>query len=137
MEWRKIVAKANIKATFNCEIQKIWNVVTSLNNYEWRSDLSRIEIISDSQFIEYTTDDYPTTFTITKVNPHKEWEFDMENSNMYGHWTGIFTEKNGKTEIDFTEEVFAKKIIMRPFVKAYLKRQQAQYIADLKKVVEI
>ncbi len=130
------MAKVNIKAVFDCDVQKIWNVVTSLNNYEWRSDLSRIEIISDSQFIEYTKDNYSTTFNITKTNPCQEWEFDMENSNMYGHWTGIFTEKNGKTEIDFTEEVFAKKAIMRPFVKAYLKRQQARYIADLKKALE-
>ena len=130
------MAKVNIKAVFDCDVQKIWNVVTSLNDYEWRSDLSRIEIVSDSQFVEYTKDNYPTTFNITKTNPYKEWEFDMDNSNMHGHWTGIFTEVNGKTEIDFTEEVFTKKLIMRPFVKAYLKKQQMQYIMDLKKAVE-
>lgn len=130
------MAKVNIKVVFDCDVQKIWNVVTSLNDYEWRSDLSRIEIVSDSQFVEYTKDNYPTTFNITKTNLYKEWEFDMDNSNMHGHWTGIFTEVNGKTEIDFTEEGFTKKLIMRPFVKAYLKKQQMQYIMDLKKAVE-
>lgn len=29
----------------------------------------------------------------------------MENTNMKGHWTGIFTEKDGSTEIEFIEEV--------------------------------
>ena len=59
----------------------------------------------------------------------------MENSNMKGHWTGIFTEKDGGVEIDFTEDVTAKKLIMKPFVKAYLKKQQEQYISDLKKAL--
>lgn len=58
----------------------------------------------------------------------------MENDNIKGHWTGIFTEKAGQTEIDFTENVTAKKTIMKPFVKGFLKKQQALYISDLKKV---
>lgn len=43
---------------------------------------------------------------------------------------------NYPTEIDFTEEVTAKKIIMRPFVKIYLKKQQELYVKDLKKALE-
>ena len=59
----------------------------------------------------------------------------MENGNMKGHWIGIFTEKDNGTEIDFTEDVTAKKLLMKPFIKAYLKRQQAQYISDLKRAL--
>ncbi len=40
----------------------------------------------------------------------------MENRNIKGHRTGIFTEKDGNTEIDFTEEATARKVIMKPFV---------------------
>ena len=61
----------------------------------------------------------------------------MENSNMKGHWIGIFTSKGNETQIDFTECVTAKKLIMRPFVKAYLKKQQAQFVCDLKKALAI
>lgn len=129
------MAISNIKAVFQSDIQKVWEVVTSLKNYSWRSDLSKIEIINENQFIEYTKDGYPTTFTITIVDPYKRWEFDMENSNMKGHWMGVFTEKGSNTEIDFTEEVTAKKVIMKPFVKSYLKKQQEQYISDLKKAL--
>lgn len=83
------------------------------------------------QFIEYTKNGYATTFTITLFEPYKRWEFDMENSNIKGHWIGIFTQKGEKTEIDFTEDVTAKKVLMKPFVKAYLKKQQARYVKDL------
>ena len=54
---------------------------------------------------------------------------------MKGHWTGIFTEQGEKTVADFTEDVTAKKIFMKPFVKAYLKKQQAQFVADLEKAI--
>ena len=131
------MAIANITATFNCDIQKVWEVVTSLENYAWRSDLSKIEIINENQFVEYTTDGYATTFTITTTEPCKRWEFDMENDNMKGHWSGVFTPNGGKTIIDFTEDVTAKKALMKPFVKMYLKKQQSMYVADLKKALEV
>ncbi|MBN1042832.1 polyketide cyclase, partial [Clostridium botulinum] len=35
------MAVSNIKATFQCDIKKIWEIVTSLENYSWRSDLSK------------------------------------------------------------------------------------------------
>ena len=31
----------------------------------------------------------------------------------------------------FTEDVTTKKVLMKPFVKAYLKKQQARYVKDL------
>lgn len=127
------MAVSQIKAIFDSDIKKIWEIVTSLENYSWRSDLSKIEILSDKQFIEYTKEGYATTFTITVIEPRKRYEFDMENDNMKGHWTGLFTQKGSQTEIDFTENVTAKKFFMKPFVKSYLKKQQSQYILDLKK----
>lgn len=129
------MAISNITAVFQHDIQKVWETVTSLENYAWRSDLSKIEILNETQFIEYTKEGYATTFTITAVDPYKRWEFEMENDNMKGHWSGIFTQKGDKTEIDFTEDVVAKKVFMKPFVKAFLKKQQALYISDLKKAL--
>ena len=130
------MAISNIKAVFQSNLQTVWDTVTSLENYQWRSDLSRMEVVSENQFIEYTKDGYATTFTITASVPFERWEFDMENSNMVGHWTGIFKGKGGKTEIDFTEDVTAKKLIMKPFVKGYLKKQQDQYVSDLRKALK-
>ena len=130
------MAVSNIKAVFQSNIQDVWNIVTSLENYQWRSDLSKIEIINEKQFVEYAKNGYATTFTITASETFKRWEFDMENSNIKGHWTGIFTEKDGHTEIDFTEDVTAKKLIMKPFVTAFLKKQQELYVSDLRKALQ-
>ena len=131
------MAISNRKTTFECEIKKVWETVTSLEKYTWRSDLSKIEILNDKQFVEYTKDGYATTFTITVTDPYKRWEFDMENSNIKGHWIGVFTQKDGQTEVDFTEEVTAKKFFMKPFIKSYLKKQQSQYISDLRRELSL
>ena len=131
------MAVSNIKALIPGELQKVWELVLDIENYgAWRSDLSKTEVISDKKFIEYTKEGYPTYFTITLVEPYRRWEFDMENSNMKGHWIGIFTSKDDKTEIDFTEQVTAKKFFMKPFVKSYLKKHQTQFVMDLKKILE-
>ena len=130
------MATSNIKALISGELQKVWELVLDIENYAaWRSDLSKTEVISDKQFIEYTKDGYPTTFTVTLVEPYRRWEFDMENSNMTGHWTGIFTAKGDETEIDFTERVEVKKWLLKPFVKLYLKKQQAQFVVDIRKAL--
>ena len=131
------MAVSNIKALIPGELQKVWELVLDIENYgAWRSDLSKTEVINDEQFIEYTKDGCPTTFTVTVVDPYRRWEFDMENSNMKGHWTGIFTARGDETEIDFTEQVEAKKLLMKPFVKSYLKKQQAQFVADMMKIFD-
>ena len=121
----------------NDDIHKVWDIVFAVDKYSaWRSDLSKTEIINDKQFIEYTKDGYATTFSITAVEPYKRWEFDMKNSNMTGYWIGIFTAKGNETQIDFTENVTPKKWIMKPFVKIYLKKQQEQFVLDLKKALK-
>ncbi len=131
------MAKASINATFKCDINRLWNIVTSLKDYSWRSDLAKIEVLSDDTFVEHTKDGYLTTFTITVSEPYKRWEFDIENDNIRGHWIGIFAGDENQSTIDFTEDVTAKKMIMRPFVKGYLKKQQQVYISDLKKALEV
>lgn len=131
------MAVSNINTIINHDIQKVWSIVLAVDRYTlWRSDLSKTEIINDEQFIEYTKNGYATAFTVTVVEPYKRWEFDMENSNMKGHWIGIFTDKGNATEIDFTEYVIPKKRFMKPFIKAYLKKQQKQFVIDVKKALE-
>lgn len=128
------MAIANMNVKLNSSIEKVWAIVTSLENYRWRSDLSKIEVLEEGKkFIEYTKDGYSTTFMITTFEPFKQYEFNMENDNMQGHWKGIFEKNEFGTSIDFTEDVIAKKVIIKPFVGIYLKKQQKNYIADLKK----
>ena len=131
------MANATIKVLISEELHKVWDFVLDIKNYAaWRNDLSKTEVVSDKQFIEYSKDGLPTTFSVTRVEPYRRWEFDMDNGNMSGHWTGVFTAKGEGTEIVFTEQVKAKKLLMKPFVKLYLKKQQAQFVADLKKALQ-
>lgn len=126
-----------MKAIVKSDLQKVWEIVLAVENYStWRSDLSKTEILNEKQFVEYTNQGFATTFTVTETQPYRCWKFDMENSNMSGHWVGVFTAKGGETEIDFTEYVTAKKLFMKPFVKSFLKRQQAQFVLDLKNEAE-
>lgn len=125
----------NIKATFQCDIETLWRVIISTENYQWRSDLRSIEVINDHKFIEHTKDGYSTIFTVTAKVPYQRWEFDMENENIKGHWMGVFTSDNGITEIDFTEVVISKKIFLKLLVKWYLKKRQKTYIQDLEKAL--
>lgn len=120
---------STVTAQFSCDCKTAWE------NFEWRSDLSKIEIIDKSWFDEYTRDGFVTHFRITAKEPYREYRFDMENQNMRGHWSGIFESCDGGTQITFTEEVQVRKRIMNLFVKGYLKRQQARYIADLRKAI--
>lgn len=130
------MAITNIRADFKCDIMTVWNKVTSLEDYKWRSDIREIKVIEENQtFIEYTNTGYPTQFTITVFEPYQRYEFDMDNENMEGHWIGVFSESQGVVTIDFTEIVTAKKFYMKPFVKIYLKKQQTLYIEDLKKAL--
>lgn len=92
--------------------------------------------MSEKQFVEYTNEGYSTTFTVIATEPYQRWEFDMENTNMKGHWAGVFTPNGNETAVDFTEYVTAKKLFIKPFVKSFLKKQQAKFVADLKKEAE-
>lgn len=130
------MAISNFKATFDCELDTVWNLVTSLDDFLWRSDLKKIEVLeTGKKFIEHTKDGYATSFTITAFEPMKRYAFDMENENMRGHWVGLFSHDCEKTIIDFTEDVRSKKFVMKPFVGIYLRKQQATYMADLKRAL--
>ena len=130
---------SNIKAIIQCDIHKVWETVSAVERYHiWRSDVSKTEVIDEKQFIEYTKNGYPTTFTVTVAEPHRRWELDMENSHIKGHFTGVFVSKGSETEIDFTACATAKKLSTRPigksvFEKVYLKKELEQFVIDLKK----
>lgn len=122
-----------IEKTFNSDIKIVWDIVTNLKNYHWRSDILRVDIINEKEFIEITKSGYLTIFTILKKEKFKYWEFKIDNSNMEGVWKGEFLVENGKTKVKFIENLKAKKIWLIPILKIYVKRQQKIYMRDLEK----
>lgn len=128
------MAVSSIRAELSSDIGKVWDIVTS-DNAAWRSDLREIKRIDEKRFAEIDKSGFETRFTITVFKPNSLYEFDIENDNMTGHWTGKFSVQNGMTVIEFTEDVTPKKAIMKLFVKGYLKKQQTAYLRDLRKAL--
>ena len=106
--------KSTITTTFKANIKKVWEVVINNNKCEWRSDLSKIDVLADeNSFTEYTKDNFPTKFSITLKKPYERYEFDMTNKNMNGHWIGVFKSVNNNgTQIEFIEKVSVNNPIM-------------------------
>lgn len=127
---------SKIEAVFEEDIKVVWDLVTSVENYSWRSDLREVKLVNKKEFIEYTKDNFETRFIVTKFEPYQVWEFNMENKNIRGKWTGNFFEEDGKTRVEFIEDVQVKNILMQVFIKSYLRKQQKLFIRDLKKALE-
>lgn len=128
--------RSTVVASFKSPIETVWNVVTDHNIFDWRSDIVEIELSDDGNgFSEFTKGGFETTFFITNKKPHGIYEFDIKNKNMKGHWIGLFQIDGAGTKVEFTEEVEVANPIMNLFVKPYLKKQQANYVADLRKAL--
>lgn len=127
---------SNLKSVLPGDVHKAWSVVTTASEYpRWRTDLSRVQILGPEAFLEYTADGYVTKFTIVRAKPGQLWELEMDNTNLRGRWVGRFRQRGLATVVDFTEYVSVKKVWMKPFVKGYLKKQQAQFITDLRRAI--
>ncbi|PIH03467.1 hypothetical protein [Clostridium combesii] len=128
---------AEVTAYLQSDIKSVWNVVTNNNDYKWRSDIEKIEIINDGkEFIEYTSSGIATKFFITKKEEYSQYKFSMRNKMFAGFWTGHFSEtKNGGTKIVFVENIFIKNPIIKILSYFFmdLKKMQNTYILDLKK----
>lgn len=129
--------KSNLIKEFNCNIEKLWKIVTDNTQYAWRTDLSKIEIVDDKHFVEYSKNNFPTHFTITSKKYLNEYKFDFENANMKGKWIGLFKKiDDDNTLLDFTEEIETNNFMMKLFAKSYLKKQQKRYFCDLENAIK-
>ena len=127
------MATSTVTVHFPCPVVRVWQVVTDLTNTAWRSDLTRVEVLDETHFVEHTKSGCATNFAVKVCKPPRFWAFTMENDNTAGSWEGIFEAAEGGARLHCTETVNAKRWWMRPFVPGYLKRQQKLYLDDLRK----
>lgn len=116
--------------------EMVWAVVTDLDNWQWRGDLQRLEQTGPDTFVEYGKGGFATHFTVTCRREPEKWTFDLENASMKDAWIGEFQAVPEGTKITFTERLTLKKKWMKLVMKGYLRRQQARYLADLKRAME-
>ena len=111
----------------------VWEAVTQVDRYpQWRSDLAGIDLPQEGTFVEHSREGIATRFTVTCADPCRRWEFSLENQRITGRWTGLFSPWEKGTRVTFTEAVSPKRWWMAPFLKGYLRRQQARFLADLR-----
>ena len=116
--------------------EQVWQIVTETARYPaWRSDVSRVEAPVPGQWIEHTADGFSTAFATAVWEPCRRWEFDLENANLTGRWSGLFFPCAEGTRVRFTEQVQPKKWFLRPLVGGYLKKQQARFLRELRQAL--
>ena len=77
---REIVSIATALVPYPPE--RVWAVVTDLDCWQWRSDLSRLDHVGEDAFTEYDRSGFPTRFTVTERRPLSRWAFDLDNANL-------------------------------------------------------
>ena len=129
--------KSEITADFQSDVKTVWNVVTNNSDFNWRSDLSKVEVLENGkEFIEYTKEGFSTKFKITKKEEYSRYEFEMQNKNFIGYWSGNFIQtKDGETKVIFKESIAIKNPIIEilSYLFMNLKKIQITYINDVKK----
>jgi hypothetical protein len=131
---KPLVSEKEIVLQYN--IKTIWDIVVNNNDYDWRSDIKKIEIIDNGNWIEFYDigGKYFTKFTLKEKEEYLLYSFDMENKNYYGTWVGKFVEINKQeTKLKFTETIYIRNKVMNIFVKLFwnLGKIQERYFDDL------
>ncbi len=131
--------RSTIKVVIPSNRKLLWEIVTDNSRTEWRSDLSKVEILNDLEFVEYTTSGIATKFSITAKKYLEYYEFSFGNNNMSGLWHGRFIEVDkNRTQLEFTEEIQIKNPILEllSYIFLPIKKNQKKYMEDLEKEAE-
>lgn len=136
---REIVSIATALVPYPPE--RVWAVVTDLDCWQWRSDLSRLDHVGEDAFTEYDRSGFPTRFTVTERRPLSRWAFDLDNANLAGRWAGEFrpegstcwdaAESFAEALSDATEGAVAVEVQPRPLDRVTSLEQAAAGIVDL------
>lgn len=127
--------KSTIEILIPANKRLLWDIVTDNSSTAWRSDLSKVEIVNDLEFTEYTTGGISTKFTITNKIEYEYYEFSFGNNNMSGLWYGKFIEVDKNvTRLEFTEEIkFCNPIVeLISYIFLPIKLNQKKYMQDLR-----
>ncbi|QMV84470.1 SRPBCC family protein [Corynebacterium hindlerae] len=113
---------------------QIWQVITDLTNWKWRSDLADCELIDEHRFIEIPKKGKPIRFRTTCFEPPHIWEFQMDSPTLVGTWQGILEPTGrGSCQVRFVEDVHLRnKLLPKWIAKRFLVAYQTQYSRDLR-----
>jgi hypothetical protein len=131
------------QSVLNAPPQKVYEIVTNNNDWQYRSDLNDLKIIetSDRSEVWEETDKKGNIirFKTKEKVPYSFYSFEMENNLFSGYWTGTFEEtKTGSTLFTATEHVSMKNPFMKTLSYLFfdIGKFMETYQLDLKNKIE-
>lgn len=133
-----MVRTSTIRDVIDADVHTVYEVVTDLINTNWRSDLTKTEVIPNG-FIEHTKTGAVIEFHITNRVVDQQYEFQMKTAFYDGEWSGRFQSIHPQqTEIEFTQNIHIHNPIIHliSYIVLHLHAYQKQYVVDLKAEVK-
>jgi hypothetical protein len=110
------------EVAINARPETVWNVLNDRSRYtEWQTNLSRVEVVDDRNWIEYPKDSpEPLRFSLAKDERPRRMEFDYSmGDTMRGKWRGEITPTADgvilRTEDTYTANGWLTKIMIAAF----------------------
>lgn len=126
-----MMKRIEMTVDFKSDVATVFKVITNLNDCSWRSDLAHVKQIGDNRFIEYDRKQRETKILVTDLRKNIQFDYDVENSNYQGHWSGQFAPlDNGGCRMYLTFDFEAHSILGK-FVR--VDKFEERFIEDLKK----
>lgn len=132
------------KSVYNTSSEKVFNIITNNNDWQYRSDLKELKILEKNDDFE-TWDEIAKNgniihFKTRKKIPFSYYAFDMESKIMKGFWEAEIKElDNGKTLFIATEYIKMKNLFLNVFSYLFFNigRYMEKYQKDLGKKIEL
>lgn len=126
--------RVEMTVDFKSDVEKVFETVTNMSDCSWRSDLSKVEKISDNEYIEYDRKGRNTKIKITDYHKNIQLEYNVQNDNYQGHWCGQFAPlKNGGCRL-YLLFYFEPRSFLGKFMN--VDKFEERYIEDLKKELQ-
>ena len=126
--------RVEMTVDFKSNVEKVFETVTNMSDCSWRSDLSKVEKISDNEYIEYDRKGRNTKIKITDYHKNIQLEYNVQNDNYQGHWCGQFAPlKNGGCRLSLLF-YFEPRSFLGKFMN--VDKFEERYIEDLKKELQ-
>lgn len=123
--------RVEMKIDFKSSVEEVFKIVSNMDDCSWRSDLSKVKKVDNHTYLEYDRKHNVTNINITNCRRNIQFEYDIQNNNYMGHWSGQFAPlKNGGCRI-YLVFYFEPCSILGKFIN--VDKFEKRYIEDLRK----
>ena len=123
--------RVEMKIDFKSSVEEVFKIVSNMDDCSWRSDLSKVKKVDNHTYLEYDRKHHVTNINITNCRKNIQFEYDIQNNNYKGHWSGQFAPlKNGGCRI-YLVFYFEPCSILGKFIN--VDKFEERYIEDLRK----